>query len=288
MTLPGIIIVFIGIGCLVHGLAVSWTTDTNDESSANVTIDLFLQETFYIILTSGEDKNAVPITDLSYTFQYTPDKSYIAAQKGYIIRMYDGSASDFKSDEFEIFNTHDYVTSVPTTAIPTCTGRNSGGRLKSSSTSAPFRNLSTPTSNTPSASPNAASGLTRGDIRADTIALFTITAPLVYTLVLLRYLERHHFVQTFPLNSIYIDNDGNMSSTHTEELSRDGYSRHSTSSTADPAPTAVQSAKAVDTAIKPVEEAPKEPNALGEATFNGSCEKPAIKQDPPKIPSAPS
>jgi hypothetical protein len=94
-----------------QGLTVSWSLDNNDNKSANVTIDLFIGEQFYLLLTP---QPGVPANDLNYTYQYT-SPNYIDAEDKYIVRLFDGSGRAFSSDVFSIFDTDDFVQATSTT-----------------------------------------------------------------------------------------------------------------------------------------------------------------------------
>jgi hypothetical protein len=93
-----------------QGLTVSWSLDNEDNKSANVTIDLFISEEFYLLLTPH---SGVPASDLKYTYQYT-SPNYIDAQDKYIVRMFDGSGKEASSDVFAIFDTDDFVQATST------------------------------------------------------------------------------------------------------------------------------------------------------------------------------
>ncbi|CRG89129.1 hypothetical protein PISL3812_06165 [Talaromyces islandicus] len=103
-----------------QGLTVSWSLDNDDNKSANVTIDLFIGEEFYLLLTP---QAGVPVNDLKYTYQYT-SPNYINAQDKYIVRILDGSGKEASSDVFSIFDTDDFVQAMPTTKITITTIRN--------------------------------------------------------------------------------------------------------------------------------------------------------------------
>lgn len=98
-----------------QGLTVSWSLDNNDNKSANVTIDLFIGDEFYLLLTP---KAGVPVNDMSYTYQYT-SPNYIDAHDKYIVRLFDGSGKESSSDIFSIFDTEDFVQATSTVKTKT-------------------------------------------------------------------------------------------------------------------------------------------------------------------------
>lgn len=171
-----------------NGLNISWTIDDNDNVSANVTIDLYLGHSYYMKLTPDEKKNPVPITDLTYTFGYTPDQPFISVQSDYLVRIKDSSASDFASGKFGIYNTGSRVTSVPSTAIPRST-RKASSQYPSASASyrVPPINATVTNSIKPKggAIANAATGHAYGDMTASLFTLAVFVAPFVYTFGLL-------------------------------------------------------------------------------------------------------
>lgn len=144
-----------------QGLTTSWTLDSSDNKSANVTIDLFLGEEFYLLLTPPA---GVPVNDLKYTYQYT-SPNYISAGGKYIVRIFDGSGNEASSDAFSIFDTDDFVqatSTVKTTGYPkTAAIRNGTSPSHSPSLSVLIASpaaIQTPTSTpTPTASHNAGS-----------------------------------------------------------------------------------------------------------------------------------
>ncbi|QKX59696.1 uncharacterized protein TRUGW13939_06836 [Talaromyces rugulosus] len=142
-----------------QGLTVSWSLDENDNKSANVTIDLFIGEQFYLLLTP---QPGVPANDLNYTYPYT-SPNYIDAEDIYIVRLFDGSGRASSSDVFSIFDTDDFVQATSITKIShskTAAVRN-GTPSTSPSLSPSISSLKTTQTQTPTPTPTASHSASR-------------------------------------------------------------------------------------------------------------------------------
>lgn len=169
-----------------QGLPVSWIVEDNDNLSANITIILYLETSFFMELTQTEYNGSVPIQDSGYMFQYTSDKEYIPEAENYVIRLIDNTntGNEHKTGKFKIFNTDSHVTS--TISKPTATQK---GPKKSPSALASVSVMLNSSStrlphHTPSASSGRTNGLTDDSIATSTMGLVLIGGPLLWGLVL--------------------------------------------------------------------------------------------------------
>ncbi|KAH8706000.1 hypothetical protein BGW36DRAFT_21012 [Talaromyces proteolyticus] len=154
-----------------QGLPISWSLDAKDNTSGNLTIELFLDSSFFLILTPSKD--GISVTDLNYTYSYT-GPTYLDPQEKYNIRLYDKSGHEYKTGFFSIYDTDQFVKStalVRTTHTQADTAFSNA--TPSTSSSASFSRVPSTPGSTPTPTPTSSQSTANLYYRKDRTGLFS-------------------------------------------------------------------------------------------------------------------